>query len=491
MADVPGSNSNQCHLAELKLPKNDANTCWWLSANLALFHRKRPEWVKYFNAKRTNPGSNEKQEIFDLILSSNYFKLADYYSTGKPTYDMSKLVEQRKAETMGNIFNTKSFEVDGNDMQSSDEYITTLSQYIGLDRGLIPINTGNAVTAYETSAYDIYLHAKYFGHTLSKSNVDVAQISSDVNTLILTFARVTVDPENPNKQRKTSIPVSPLKTMTIPTFDVSKVTSHSNMLQFPYTADDLNDKTVTSMYYLDAMIVYEVAHYVAYVKCESSDSWFYYKALKEGTLGNTSNGNEQFETFESMMELHGNKIIENCTHLFYTKASAEQAQLAQAEQAEVAEAEGAEEAEAEQAEQAEVAQVAEGVEAEAEEAEGAEGAEAEAEEVEAKEAEEAEGAEAEAKEAEEAEGAEGAEAEGAEGAEAEEVEEALPETAPAPEPTPTPTPTPETAPRPTAEPAAAPAPAPAPEPTPTPESTPEAAPAPAPVPQKRLTRKRL
>jgi hypothetical protein len=312
---APAPADETCHLSELMLPKNDANTCWWLSANLALFHKQRPEI-----GRPKNPPSTEKQQMFDLI-SSNYSRLAEYYSTGKgQTYTMNDLLEQRKSEIMKGIFNTESFKVDGNGMQSPDEYITLLSPLIGFDRGLIAINTGNAVSAYETSAYDIYLHAKYFGTTIGKSNIEVAQISSDVNTLILTFARVTNDPENPNTPKKTSIPVSPLKRITLPTFAPA---TQSNLLQDPYTADDLTQNTVTSSFFLDAMIVYEPDHYVAYVKCDTSDRWFYYKAIQEGNLGDTSKGNKEFATFEEMMDLDGNKITENCTHLFYTKEGGE------------------------------------------------------------------------------------------------------------------------------------------------------------------------
>ena len=343
-APGPAPAPRECHLQNLMLPKNDANTCWWLSANLALFHKVRPEIDAYLypvppSAAIPIPAvpsttKDPAKAIFDGNLSGNFQMLQNYYSgagSNQPT--MSNLIELRLGSNMATVFNSSQFQVDGANTQSSDEYIATLSKYVGFDKGLVPINTGSELGAFPTSGYDLYLHATHFG--MPRTNSDTkslfySQVGSDVNTIILTFGR------NGTKG-KTSIPILPLKQITLPTFNLSNLmlntpysseyigsysnfdATKANMQQFPYTLSNLADFTDTSTFYLDAMIVYEPGHYVSYVKCEESEAWYYYKAIKEGTLGDSNAGNKSFTTFEDMMSKDGKAISLNFTHLLYSK----------------------------------------------------------------------------------------------------------------------------------------------------------------------------
>lgn len=61
-------------LRELEIPKNDKNICWWLSVNLALFHKRRPEFDAI--GKKRNADISKEQ----LILLNVY----EYYSRNLP-----------------------------------------------------------------------------------------------------------------------------------------------------------------------------------------------------------------------------------------------------------------------------------------------------------------------------------------------------------------------------------------------------------------------
>ena len=67
-------------LKTLVIPKNNENICWWLSVNLALFHKQRPE-LEDFNGKPVT----EQQRI--LLNVYNHYsgkgnQDVDFLSTG-------------------------------------------------------------------------------------------------------------------------------------------------------------------------------------------------------------------------------------------------------------------------------------------------------------------------------------------------------------------------------------------------------------------------
>jgi hypothetical protein len=317
-----------CHLETLLLPPNDANTCWWLSANLALFHKDRPEMTDYSTwVKDKSFTGSTKSDIFNRELSERFVQISKYYNGSSTTLSMSNLIGHRLGPSMEAVFNTADFKVNKSSLQSSDEYITTLSQYIGLDRGLISINPGGATGALDTYAYDIQLHANHFGiphigNAENSSNLTYSQIASDVSTLILTCGRI-------DTEGKTSIPIPPLKELIVPTFTLSNLvgpnhqeyielnpsmdkSKNPNLIHYPFKGP-IGQYTEPAKFYLDAMVVYEPGHYVTYVKCETSDVWYYYKAIDEGPLG------KSFPTFDAMMAADGEKIQRNFTHLVYSK----------------------------------------------------------------------------------------------------------------------------------------------------------------------------
>jgi len=327
-----------CHLETLILPKNESNTCWWLTANLALFHKPRKEIEEYgLNLVSSNgtpkvfAGSNQS-DIFNRELSMNFIRLYGYYTGAFSNMDLSNLSELRLGSNMVEVFNTADFQVDSNGLQSSDEYITKLSGYLGFDKGLIPINPGESRSALDTFAYDIQLHANHFGKPVEGLPNFYSQLSSRVETLVLTVGRGAND-------SKTSIPIMPLSNIIVPTFDISTfladsndldefMQSHSrstapdsnlNLIEMPYKSSNIAEYTTTSDFYLDAMVVYEPGHYVSYVKCETNDTWYYYKAMKEGTLMDVTAGNRSYSNFDALMLEKGKEISENVTHMIYSK----------------------------------------------------------------------------------------------------------------------------------------------------------------------------
>lgn len=329
-----------CHLESLMLPKNESNTCWWLSANLALFHKPREEIVQYHSNIDSSTATvrfagstmSNTSDLFNRELSSNFIGLYEYYTGASSNVTLSNITEWRLGSNMADIFNTVDFQVDRNRLQSSDEYITKLSGFLGFDKGLIPINPGASTSALDTFAYDIQLHANHFGKPVEGLPNFYSQLSSQVETLILTVGRGTND-------SKTSIPIVPLSNITIPTFEISALLADSNdldqfmqsharsnapdvnlnMIEMPYKLSNIAEYTRISEFYLDAMIVYEPGHYVSYVKCQTNDTWYYYKAMKEGTLTDVTAGNISYSNFDALMLDKGKDISENLTHMIYSK----------------------------------------------------------------------------------------------------------------------------------------------------------------------------
>jgi hypothetical protein len=367
-----------CHLETLMLPKNESNTCWWLSANLALFHKPREEIRQYYESihqSNMNPSSvtasnaspvtaspvtasnastatasnastatasnastvtastgSNQSDLFNRELSRNFIGVYEYYSGANSTVTLSNLTEWRLGSNMAEVFNTADFQVDSYGLQSSDEYISKLSGFLGFDKGLIPINPGESTSALDTFAYDIQLHANHFGKPVEGLPKFYSQLSSRVETLILTVGRL-------GKDAKTSIPIVPLSTITVPTFEISTFLAHSNdldefmqtharsnapdsnlnLIEMPYKSSNIAEYTTPSEFYLDAMVVYEPGHYVSYVKCETNDTWYYYKAMKEGTLADVAAGNISYSNFDALMLDKGKDISENLTHMIYSK----------------------------------------------------------------------------------------------------------------------------------------------------------------------------
>jgi len=73
------TSDSECErLKKLVIPKNDKNICWWLSVNLALFHKKRPEFDAIANP------TIQQQVLLDVYkhYSGEKEQRLDFLSTG-------------------------------------------------------------------------------------------------------------------------------------------------------------------------------------------------------------------------------------------------------------------------------------------------------------------------------------------------------------------------------------------------------------------------
>ena len=314
--------ATECHLSNLDLPINDANTCWWLSANLALFHKKRPELDTYFSASSAAPSaasaasapsaasaapanaSASNFNTFQSNLKPDFEKIYNYYSSPSPSpsssnWTASNILEFRTSSNM-TLFNTNDFKVNSNTLQDPAEYLNQLYSYINLE-----FNSQAIANTTNLNLYDMHLHRLFYGITeKSNTSVDWKAFYEGTSSLILTF-------RDPSRENST---INILKEISIPVFtgDTGGILTDPTPENMNTFHQQLGSNITTNTYYLDAMIVYEAEHWVSYVKCDTNDSWYYYKAIKAGPM------TVKWDSFESMMA--SNEILSsNVRIMFYSK----------------------------------------------------------------------------------------------------------------------------------------------------------------------------
>ena len=335
-----------CHrLSGLHVPRNDATICWWLSVNLAMFHKSRPEFDAFF---RDTTKGNAMADVFKQIY--------DHYTGRKSIADMELLRkgfrDQLAAQILVNVAEAKEkrpeetkeqtkplavkFKYDSGVFQAADEYLLE-----GILKYLSPrsspfhtIITASPADNKIALLYDVYLHSLYFGlqkksdrpasGTL-KSYYDFLpeenELRSEMSTLILQFGR-----QLGNDGEIHHYEVTPLESMSLPTLreGVAKPLLPSMEAKEGWLAwgKSVKEVTETTEFYLDAMIVLQNEnHFVTYVKCEETNAWIYDNGLTEGTLGNKPGGTV-FPSFDAMMTEHGNAIRQNVMLMFYSKYAA-------------------------------------------------------------------------------------------------------------------------------------------------------------------------
>ena len=303
--------ATECHLSNLDLPLNEANTCWWLSANLALFHKKRPELDTYFGTAASSASASAPSNFntFQSNLKPDFQKIYNYYS-GSPSpspspspsssnWTASNVLEFRTSSNM-TLFNTSNFQVNSNTLQDPAEYLNQLYSYINLD-----FNNQAITNTTNLNLYDMHLHRLFYGITEeSNGAVEWKVFYEGTSSLILTFRHPLTEKSTINILKEISIPV-----FTGNTKDILTGPTPENMGIF---RQSLTSNFTTNTYYLDAMIVYEPDHWVSYVKCDTNDSWYYYKAIQAGTM------KDKWDSFESMMA--SNAILSsNVRIMFYSK----------------------------------------------------------------------------------------------------------------------------------------------------------------------------
>ena len=329
-----------CTELTINLPSNDANTCWWLSVNFALFHKRRPELDSYFLAD-DNTSEELDQRLKDKLniqLKKNFFTIYKHY-TGQEEVTPNTLSDLRKASGMVEAFNvididkdTKRenivFDVNGNNFQSTGDYISQLFKYIQF-----PGRCDTLDVKDDGKVYDIFLHELYYGRdtrtedivkeTGKKYYTKFSQINSITNTVILDFRR-KIDLATPIDLT----PIEILNQIIIPTIDSkfqteseketrrrdtvdkTKLPDFSDLLRFPIKDKEiLKTNAIFVTFTLDAIIEATGGHFNAYVKCSGSENWVFYHAIEGGKLKDTI-------TFDEMIK---SGVATRAEQLFYSR----------------------------------------------------------------------------------------------------------------------------------------------------------------------------
>ena len=334
-----------CHrLSGLHVPRNDATICWWLSVNLAMFHKSRPEFDAFF---RDHAKGDDTTDVFKQIY--------DHYAGRKTITDMELLRKGFRDQLAAQILATTTektsqpkdqesknkplavkFKYDSGVFQAADEYLLEgILKYISpRSSPFYTIVTASPTHNKIALLYDVYLHSLYFGlpkksdrpasGTL-KSYYDFLpeenELRSEMSTLILQFGR-----QLGNDGEIHHYEVTPLESIILPTLrqgvekpELPSIEGKEGWLAWGKAVKEVTD---TTEFYLDAMIVLQNEnHFVTYVKCEETDAWIYDNGLTEGALGHKA-GSTVFPSFDAMMTQHGNAIRRNVMLMFYTKYAA-------------------------------------------------------------------------------------------------------------------------------------------------------------------------
>jgi hypothetical protein len=294
-------------LKKLQIPANNESICWWLSVNLALFHKKRPEIDSDLDSIR-----GQAQELIA--------KVYNHYNGTTDIQSMQELQDEIR-NNLAKDTNTP-FNIDSKGQEAASEYIMYLQKILPtLEKTYIQLINGYP-SAFQ-QMYDVYYHSLYFGLPRDSTDVNTPDASLDAlyefpdviipstrNTIVLSFERNGID-------KYSTYPITPLKVIKLPT---AKENLKKDTV-YPEWVKACINNTETSTFYLDAMTVSSPGggHFVTYVKCEDSDVWLYDDGLTAGELG-VKGGAEVFETFDDMMSKHSS-IRENVVLLYYSKQS--------------------------------------------------------------------------------------------------------------------------------------------------------------------------
>lgn len=268
----------ECSEKRIDLPQNVQATCWWLSINLALFHKERDDLRNSLRGSSADSADSADT----TLVKMEYTKIYNYY-LGKTENVMTKEAIEifRKSEQIKKLFPIKQddkfkFEIAGNTFQDAHEYLSNLKNKNLLDNIFIspPIEKEN----HFWKIYDVLLNTRII-------NKEGQTINS---TIILYFPRMEykaavggVEQIVPNKT-----PIELIKTIN-------------------------NNNTIFS---LDAIVAVTTGHYFAYVNCTGTEEWLRYGATFGGKMEKT------YTTFENMLETE-TQLPEQATLLFYSRVS--------------------------------------------------------------------------------------------------------------------------------------------------------------------------
>jgi len=278
---ITAEEAGECHEKTIILPDNTGTTCWWLSMNFALFHRKRPELEGFF---KKNP---------DTIFNPLY----TYYNGSAKLDDITKVSEEirTKVVELKGFSVTDKFDITSSKFQDVSEYALPL-----LDTFTIPLHSLGNDDVVLGKLYDIRIALESKGVTVETDEVvdstgekkytKIQKFSDTTKTLVVYYDRSKYKEGKGEQEQQTLTKLHILREMTIP---VGSCTD--------------------CVFELDAVIVRpDYAHFVTYVKCSSSEEWVLYGAM-------SGSGNRKtFSSFDAMLK-ERESIETGAVLLFYTR----------------------------------------------------------------------------------------------------------------------------------------------------------------------------
>lgn len=292
-----------CTEGKILLPPNDAATCWWVSSNLALFHKERLELEKFFmNQGNLAPLDEVVPEGVRAILLKAY-----KHYLNETTADPNEIVEDRKNPVMASYFNTPGqFDVAGGNFQDPSEYLSKFAMQI------IPhiIITPDPKNKYTTTFWDMEAVQAFAGiQNANTGLVEKTQISRNAKTLAVWVKRSTQTAKDPNQTIQDPIPLP--ERISLPLSNYSESVQESTI--------DLSQESVRGDFKLDSILCGYFGHYWAIVNCTGTEEWYWFTGNTQSQL------TEKYPSFDALVETYKTKdggrqdVSKTAVVLFYTR----------------------------------------------------------------------------------------------------------------------------------------------------------------------------
>ncbi len=308
MATAPPAStppSKSCTEAEILLPPNDDATCWWISSNLALFHKERIELEKFFAKTNTLVPINEVVPDAVRVILLKAYKHYLHEAEVSP----SEIVEDRKNPAMAQYFNTPGqFDVAGGALQDASEYLTKFAMQVIPHISVTP----DPKNHYPTTFWDMAAVQAFAGiknTNTNKGKLVKTQISRNVKNIAVWVKRSTQNPKNPNETVQDPIPLPEQISLPLSIYDTSVLE----------TTLELSEESVKGEFKLDAILSGYFGHYWAMVNCTGTEEWYWFSGNTESKL------TDKYPNFSALVEAYKTKeggrydVSKTAVVLFYTR----------------------------------------------------------------------------------------------------------------------------------------------------------------------------
>ncbi len=182
-----------CPETKVFLPKNDSYTCWWLSANFALFHKQRKELDDFLKADKAfiervlKESAPDKKTSYEKVVKSLQDTIRYFQGQGEQSEKAANaIIAMRKSAEMKDVFDTADFKVDSTQYQDAGEYIAKIGRFLS-----IPRYTAKGI---DSDCFDAYLQGHFFPEYLISDNTlqtQIYRIHPKCETFILEVYRHT------------------------------------------------------------------------------------------------------------------------------------------------------------------------------------------------------------------------------------------------------------------------------------------------------------